>query len=345
MSCPIDEFSKMPFYCDRRNTFARPVWLPLSTGIHTTLFPVYSPARISENRNTTGRGIATFLVEPIGAWQLRSFLESLSFRVCSLFSSDRQAQVFPGNPFEEERMMGGGRERKQRREREREREQSDFARAGAEETRMARERGRPTIPRCLPFIKLLLNAAFHRTHNWIGKTAKIMPLLARYTPAGRGGCNEGGKESRRGRAKEREWEGEGEREEEDLPQTPVPCTSWNGHRVIRLFMQRLRGSSGILLQPRISLAQRRLFGVKGGLHDQLEIDFSWKETSAKNGVVHPPQNGPVSDENIWMFPTRDRHGRRKGPVSVSKGCGNRGPFFLDYPRPTEPFAKVVPSMS
>lgn len=111
-----------------------------------------------------------FLVGPIGAWQLRSFLEiSFLSRVCSLFSSDRQAQVFLGNPFEEERTMGGGEGEKTEREREKMRErqgeQSDFARAGAEETRMARERGRPTIPRCLPFIKLLLNAAFHRTHN------------------------------------------------------------------------------------------------------------------------------------------------------------------------------------
>lgn len=38
--------------------------------------------------------------------------------------------------------------------------------------------------RCLPFIKLLLNAAFLRTHNWIGKTAKIMPRP--YTVHGQG---------------------------------------------------------------------------------------------------------------------------------------------------------------
>jgi len=64
-----------------------------------------------------------------------------------------------------ERRRGNRQRREREREKgEKEREQSDFARAGAEETRMVHERG-PTIPRCLPFIKLLLNAAFHRTHN------------------------------------------------------------------------------------------------------------------------------------------------------------------------------------
>lgn len=71
---------------------------------------------------------------------------------CSLFSSaDRQAG-FPGNPFEEER----------RGERERRR---TVSRAQERKIRGQRERTTDETPRCLPFIKLLLNAAFLRTHN------------------------------------------------------------------------------------------------------------------------------------------------------------------------------------
>lgn len=52
------------------------------------------------------------------------------------------------------------------------------------EGRTTKEKQRP---RCLPFIKLLLNAAFLRTHNWIGKTAKIMPRPWLYTTPYRSG--------------------------------------------------------------------------------------------------------------------------------------------------------------
>lgn len=71
-------------------------------------------------------------------------------------------------------------------------------------------------PRCLPFIKLLLNAAFLRTHNWIGKTAKIMLRPSCTRPRARLFYVE------------------------DLPQTPASCTPWNGHRVIRLFIRQCR---------------------------------------------------------------------------------------------------------
>lgn len=54
---------------------------------------------------------------------------------------------------------------KEKREREGEgnKREKGLARAEAEETRTTREKR--TTPRCLPFIKLLLNAAFLRTHN------------------------------------------------------------------------------------------------------------------------------------------------------------------------------------
>lgn len=178
---------------------ARFVWLLLSTRIHTALFLVHPPARISENRNTR---IATFFFGRANRCVAAAILSRISFlsRVFPLFFKPTGPGFPRVIPSRKERMARGGREdRKKERER-----RAVFARAGAEETRMARERGRPTIPRCLPFIKLLLNAAFHRTHNWIGKTAKIMPLPARYTPAGPGGCNERGKESGWGRARERE---------------------------------------------------------------------------------------------------------------------------------------------
>jgi len=56
------------------------------------------------------------------------FSNLFPFACVPFFSSDRQAQVFSGNPFEEER-KGGETERKQTEEREREKEGRERERA------------------------------------------------------------------------------------------------------------------------------------------------------------------------------------------------------------------------
>lgn len=146
--------------------------LACSSFSHSVAFSIPENTLLSRvdqrNRNTKRkRGISTF-------WRgyrcvAAAILSRISFlsRVPSfLRRTDRP--VFPIIPSKKN---GGG-----------EREEGAVSRAQERKKRGRHERTTDETPRCLPFIKLLLNAAFLRTHNWIGKTAKIMPLPARIRP-------------------------------------------------------------------------------------------------------------------------------------------------------------------
>lgn len=145
-------------------------------------------------------------------------------------------------------------------------------------------------PRCLPFIKLLLNAAFLRTHNWIGKTAKIMLRPSCTRPRARLFYVE------------------------DLPQTPASCTPWNGHRVIRLFIRQCRIDrllqgmhigyywliNTVIISLSLSLSPSirfRLFVKKNP-----ENDSSTTVKIARPTLFLPASF--TSNENIWIFRAR-----------------------------------------
>lgn len=152
----IDEFFKAhPYAIERSRLSIRPrSWLLLSRKTHSTA-RLHPCARISENGKIRRESEESlyFLVGPSVRGSCGSFLESLSFRVFSFFFGGPTGPVFPVIPSRKRRAIiegaKGGRER--------------FSRAQKRKKRGRRERGRPS--RCLPFIKLLLNAAFLRTHN------------------------------------------------------------------------------------------------------------------------------------------------------------------------------------
>lgn len=134
----------------------------------------------------------------------------------------------------------------------------------------------------------------------------------RYTPVGPGGCNERGKESemresKRGRKR-------GGRLTANTSSLYVlkwtPCNP-------PLYA----ATAGITRDPSAKDLARVAEDPpreRAAPRSEARDRFLVKRNPAKMARSTLRKMGQ-SNENIWMFPTRERHGRRKGPVSVSKG--------------------------